>query len=390
MTRASQRRFILASALGAALLSSGAMAQSADDDISKGLQAEAARAQSSKIELLSAGPHDRNLGQDDGPSFQFTAENSAQEVSLNWSLVSSSSAVVPGTAVFKTGFDQVTATVTTELGDGEDSAALFGLEGFASGTSIALKWTHFAPQIKTDAPSADAAYAMAVTTCRADDANRGLDKAALEKECSSANLGEGFFVKKYNPAGFRQVMGEFFSPITPFYGFSGEINLDEYKVLNAAAFATDRVNRTGYLAKAFYGVIFRDTPTSATAAISHGRSYTSPDKATLCRPVGAGPQSECITGPNGGPERSTETIASLELRHAFWLDEGRRPRAAIAPKFSYDFRSNDYSIDVPVYLARNEKKELTGGLRFGFARVGDAMGGHDKDFSAGIFIGKAF
>jgi hypothetical protein len=50
---------------------------------------------------------------------------------------------------------------------------------------------------------------------------------------------------------------------------------------------------------------------------------------------------------------------------------------------TFDFKSDVFGIDVPLFLVRNKEKQLSGGIRLGWRDDTDA-------FSAGVFVGKAF
>ncbi|MBD8548851.1 hypothetical protein [Sphingomonas sp. CFBP 8760] len=57
---------------------------------------------------------------------------------------------------------------------------------------------------------------------------------------------------------------------------------------------------------------------------------------------------------------------------------------------SYDTSNDILSLDVPVYIARDDAGQLRGGLRAIYTDRPDPTGGRTDDLSIGIFIGVPF
>lgn len=169
---------------------------------------------------------------------------------------------------------------------------------------------------------------------------------------------------------------------TFFFGGEGTVSHKNYSFLDRTAFAIDDVNRTGYQASAFAGVIGGTGTWSLRAGFSHSRSYRDARKIELCQPVGGGNQTQCLSGPDGRPIRRQSTVLSLEGRHLFQVGGSLIPAIGIAPEFAYDFESDEFSIDVPIYLA-GAQGSLTGGVRVGYSSDGD-------ETVIGLFVGVPF
>jgi hypothetical protein len=167
-----------------------------------------------------------------------------------------------------------------------------------------------------------------------------------------------------------------------FFGAEGTVSRKSYSFLDRTAFAIDDVDRTGYQGTAFAGIVGGTGRWSLRAGISHSRSYRDARKIELCQPVPGGIQTQCLSGPDGRPTRRQTTVLSLEGRQLFHLGDGLIPNIGIAPEFAYDFESDEFSIDFPIYFAGSEGR-LNGGVRVSYSSEGD-------ETVFGVFVGVPF
>ncbi len=56
---------------------------------------------------------------------------------------------------------------------------------------------------------------------------------------------------------------------------------------------------------------------------------------------------------------------------------------AVAPRIEYDLTSSKFAAKLPIYLAPDKNKTLTGGITLGYVTHGDGFG-------AAVFVNKAF
>ena len=177
-----------------------------------------------------------------------------------------------------------------------------------------------------------------------------------------------------------------------FYGVSALLGYENYDFLDRINFRVSDSGRFAYDGSIYGGVIGKKGNWSLRGTASYARGYQSPDNAELCRMVAASSDQECISGPDGTPIKKENAYLSGELRLLFPLGKDKTegdgtikkaPRFAIAPEVTYDVDQNEWAVDVPVYLHRDKKGILDGGVRFGYRS-------DMKDFAVGVFIGVPF
>lgn len=169
---------------------------------------------------------------------------------------------------------------------------------------------------------------------------------------------------------------------TYFFGAEATVSQSNFSFLDRTDFEIEEESHRGYEVSAFAGMIGGRGNWSLRAAISHSRAYDSEDSIELCRPVAGSSDIRCLAGADGPPTRNSRTVLSLEGRVLVplaLLDSN----IGIAPELAVDPEDGEYSIDVPVYFARNSDEQLTGGLRVGYSSTND-------DVSFGFFVGVPF
>lgn len=177
---------------------------------------------------------------------------------------------------------------------------------------------------------------------------------------------------------------------TLFYGVDATIGYDEFDVLDRTNFLVDDVGRVTYDGTAYAGIIGKKGNWSGRVSASYTRGFESPEVAQFCQNISGSMDQNCITGPDGRPIRSESAFVSGELRVLFPFgkkpdigEEDDRSKFGIAPEFTWDVDDGEWAIDVPVYLQRNEKGVLDGGIRFGYRS-------DMNDFGVGLFVGVPF
>jgi hypothetical protein len=115
-----------------------------------------------------------------------------------------------------------------------------------------------------------------------------------------------------------------------------------------------------------------------SGGFSYEKSYKSNDSVQVCSPVSGSTSLTCPSGSIGAPKEMFARIVFLESRILI-----ETAAFAIAPRLEYDFTASKFAAKLPIYLAPNKEKVLTGGIALGYATHGDG-------FSATVFVNKAF
>lgn len=174
------------------------------------------------------------------------------------------------------------------------------------------------------------------------------------------------------------------------YGFEASLGYNEFSYFTAATpdptnplgFAKTNVSRVGWEVGG-YASIFPLPQSALTLRGRYQDSFKAVDAVTVCPPFPVGATSvQCTTGAFAIPKQSEKVLLGAEYR--FWGGSGKGlvGRWAVAPSITFDALSDDYEIDVPVFLVGNADGKLTGGIRFGYS--------NDDKAVFGVFIGSAF
>jgi hypothetical protein len=326
------------------------------------------------------GPNYRTGKVTQEPDFQLVATDDKKVASVAWTLDLSGPS--KGNTLVSTFFN-VTASAAL---DKSGQTLLGDLTGLSDGTEVKLSLVRY---LSTFAPAMldEGALGRARIACLKK--HKGL--ADAEKACNPSKFPTGVsdFVKTYAP----EELHSFVNAVLPggvwYYGLEGKASQASYHYIDRAAFAEKDISRFAYGATVFGGYIFGGGRSSLGLSLAVGRRYKAHDEVTLCQAINAVPQTQCITAPDGAPVRKTSTVAALDLRHAFGAP-GHSASLAIAPQFSYDFRSDAYAIDLPVYLVTDGAGKLRGGVRFGYTNTKKTGGGRKDDASLSLFVGVPF
>jgi len=294
----------------------------------------------------------------------------------------------------------LTLTGTAKLNDGEGS--FVSTDGFTGGTEAKLAFTQFNGRVDFGAlPTAMAAAKEAEVRCLAQQpsipaAGSAEDRQKAEKEalkkCTAASYDDGGvpgFIERYYPDALRAVSSTVFPGDVTYWGGSFGVNQTDFSYIDISEFKNKDVSKFGFVGTAFGGVLMNEGQTSLTGSFTYRRRYKASDSIELCRPT-TPPFTQCLTGADGAPTRKKATIFAIDFRQAIAANLWNYTRFAIAPRLSYDTNNEIATVDVPVYLARDETGQLRGGLRAIYTDMPDPEGGRKNDFTFGLFIGVPF
>jgi hypothetical protein len=166
-----------------------------------------------------------------------------------------------------------------------------------------------------------------------------------------------------------------------FWGLDASLGRDDRNFLDRTQFKLTSKPRTSWEVGAYYGIINSDLTMSARARVVYGQSYKDNDEAEICRTVSIPAGTECIKGPDGAPLRQRTGLASVEMRRLVTVKEGTQ--IAFAPQVTYRFEDKNVGVEVPIYLAPDEKGKLSGGIKAVYNSKGD-------EFAVGLFVGVPF
>jgi hypothetical protein len=121
-----------------------------------------------------------------------------------------------------------------------------------------------------------------------------------------------------------------------------------------------------------------------SGGLSYEKTFKDGDSVQYCSPVESSTTTQCTSSTLGAPTHKFARIVFLESRVLI-----KTGAFAAAPRMEYDFTATKFAAKLPLYIAPNSDKVLTGGIALGYT----SKGKDDKKadgFGATLFVNKAF
>jgi len=135
----------------------------------------------------------------------------------------------------------------------------------------------------------------------------------------------------------------------------------------------DKEDRSGYSFSALGGMILNGW--SAYTRLTGKTDFKENDKATLCTPITDSILQNCTAQPLGEAKKVESLILATEARMFF-------RGFALAPSVQYDFDSEVWGFEAPLFLVRNADGGFTGGLKL-------AWRSDQEHLAAAVFVTRA-
>jgi hypothetical protein len=158
---------------------------------------------------------------------------------------------------------------------------------------------------------------------------------------------------------------------------SVNVGTEEFKFLDPTTFAKSEADETEWSAS--LGFAFLNIVERISIGVGYRRESVydpSSKKTTICAATAVTGQFDCETSNLGGPVRKENDLATVQL-------DLLRLNWALTSLATYNFETDEYGIEVPFYLVRDEKAAWTGGVSVGWTS-------EERDVTVQIFIGVPF
>lgn len=268
-------------------------------------------------------------------------------------------------------------TLTGKIDDKEDAALLGDLDGLTSGVSASYRYNLLWWDDLAAGSKADQAAIIRQKICDKDLVDR---KKVFEEH----NPGQRFtedgricsrtIISGPNKDLYIAQWVEQVETLRQFSSLSLQVkaNYAKYDYFDTATLEKADDNETGVSASATYAKL----TASGNVVFAGGRwerSFEAQDKVQRCTPGPVPGVETCDTQPFGPPKKNNKIIAYTEYRVFI------SGKYAVSPRVSYDFDDSTLGIRVPVYMVRNAKGSLSGGLRFDW-------NSKDEDIIISVFV----
>lgn len=107
------------------------------------------------------------------------------------------------------------------------------------------------------------------------------------------------------------------------------------------------------------------------------RSYEGEEEQQVCSPIGTTGSTSCRDTALAAPTDKEDRLVFAEVRAALPIFG-----LAISPRVEFSLEESEYAVKLPIFVARDSKKVLNGGIALGWDE--------ENDFGATVFVGKSF
>jgi hypothetical protein len=282
-------------------------------------------------------------------------------------------------------FSVFALTASAPLDKKSDTTSLATLDAFANAFTLELKLTGFSTHRVNVAKADWSQHKVFYNELKEAIAHGALAKGEVkdlkegrEQEVDTNN------VLKYAPdleAAFESLTRDRTQWDTT-WGITGTVGHQSYSYLVQPALAKESTDKIPWGGKVFLGFMPGGDDTLLTFSFEYQDGFKDADSKTLVLPVDANGVQEAKTGPIGSPKSDRKKLAALELRRFIMLPNAKKP-IGLNLKVTYDFEEETLGVDMPVWMIRDAKGNLTGGLSFGWTEK-------DDKFTVGVIVGGAF
>lgn len=169
------------------------------------------------------------------------------------------------------------------------------------------------------------------------------------------------------------------------WGASARVGFQEFTYYDGATLARLQNDETLWRASAYVGYLFRSSA-MATATLTSQTAFKDRRTQVLC--PGGAPPVTCVNGPIGAPEEIESLLLGLDYRRQIFLGAGADrflsgPDLGYSFAATYDFETEVYGFDLPIYLLRDSSDLLTGGVRLGWRS-------DDHELTVGLIVSRPF
>lgn len=162
-------------------------------------------------------------------------------------------------------------------------------------------------------------------------------------------------------------------------GVSASVGYKNLTYVDAISFEEKKPSRTPFSAGGFYGFTVGSQATYLMFGGEYKREFEDQKVKSIVLPPDTNGQTFARTGPFGSPKRKEQFLFSVGVTHKI-----PKTKYAGGIKITYDFKSDDYGIDVPLMLTGDGKENRwTGGIQLGY-------GSKEHKFYAAVVVGAPF
>jgi hypothetical protein len=166
------------------------------------------------------------------------------------------------------------------------------------------------------------------------------------------------------------------------FGFKMRVGYENFEFYETPVLAKDTRSEIPWGVGAYYGLVLPRQRMFLSASAEVQQSYKAATAVTACPLPGTAGFVKCVTGSLAPPQSKQKQLLSFEARREIESLGPLGHDIGVSLKLVHDFKNDETSVDLPVYLFRSDKNLLNGGFRIGWSST--------DQFNAAIFVGSDF
>lgn len=302
----------------------------------------AALASEQPEQQIIAAPPDRRVDIVDGGTIALDIKEDESELSLGWSW----SDMAREPAASGVGLTRRTYRIGFELpvGGGDNIADSETIDALDNGANVsaALTWFGTKSRDNLDSPAFARIMNIARERCKRDPAHE-----MTPEQCANHRPAQAFAIR-YSGLGEATVNRTLLSPAYAL-GIEGRIGVNRFDYRTPVTLAESSETKFQFAAKVYGSVLPSDGLSMFTGSIEYQSAYEARDEEILCPAVVANPNSDCVKAAPGAPEEVEKLLLAADYRRVLGTI-ARLGEIAISPKASFDALSDEFEIELPLYL----------------------------------------
>ncbi len=165
-------------------------------------------------------------------------------------------------------------------------------------------------------------------------------------------------------------------------GGEATLGFNSFDYRDPGTLAEQSDDETQYSAGLFIAYYPSDFRSMISVGAKYQYAFEAQDEVILCKPVVLVPADDCSKSPPGPPTQLDGMLFNLEYRRTF--DIGLQfGELAVSPVVTYDENSDDFGIELPIYLVPSAKSAVLPGIRIGYSSETD-------ETTFGVFLKSSF
>jgi hypothetical protein len=255
----------------------------------------------------------------------------------------------------------VALTASAPLSDSDAATSIVQLSGLANKARVGAQW-NWGRQTMPSPERANTILTALLQACGAKGPTAGSpvppnESGLAEAGCDLAKLTTG------NPA-VQNLLREY-QRTAWFASLKGEVGRQTFAFVDAVSFAGDSDTKYGAAGALTFGALVAPTNVFVSLGLRLENSYADADRLALCPPGTPGQSQGCPSKVVGPPMNTRRGVFEAEVRKYLPVRLRNDHPIGVSAVLRRDWENKETSVEMPIYLVKDKKGGLSGGLSVG-------------------------